>query len=354
MKKSVLSLVLASTLALSLFTGCSSTEEVEVEVKSEQTTTENANQSTTVETTTDVNVDTDTDVVTRIAGLKGATTIGLVDMMDEHSDNEEYVFEMYTASDEVVSLIAKGEIDIALIPANLGATLYQKLDGGVQVIDLNTLNVLDVITGDTSIETVEDLKGKTIYMTGKGTTPEYALTYVLDKNGITMQDLTIEFKTEATEVVAVLADNPNAIAVLPHPFATVAVSGNEAVQSVFDLGTAWTDVATDGSEIVTGVTIARTEFIEENPELIMEFLEEHEASVNAVNENPAEASLLVEQYGIVAAAVAEKAIPNCDIVCITGEEMQTKLSGYLEALYELSPDTIGGQLPDEAFYYMGQ
>lgn len=288
------------------------------------------------------------DTPLRVAALKGATSMGLVGMMQDHADA--YTFTMYTSADEVVPLLAKGEVDIALVPANLAAILYQKTQGGVRAIDVNTLGVLELVTGNESIPMIEDIAGKKLYMTGKGTTPEYALQHVLALNGMTPDQIEIEFKTEPTEVVAALVQNPDAIGLLPQPFATVATAQNEALKITMHLGEEWANAATDGSELVTGVTIARTEIDETR---LAQFLKDHAASVAFVNENPEKAAMLIEQAGIVKAPIAQKAIPTSNLVCLTGEEMHRALSGYLQTLHSMSPDSVGGKLPDETFYYMG-
>lgn len=284
----------------------------------------------------------------KIAGLKGPTSMGLAQVMQENTENE---YTMYTGADEIVPLVVKGEVDIALVPANLAATLYQKTEGKIKVIDVNTLSVLEVVTASENIKEIGDLAGKTVYMTGKGTTPEYALRTVLEMRGLAMEKLTVEFKTEASEVVSALTQNPEAIGILPQPFASVALTQNETLKAVMHLGEQWDNAAQDGSQLVTGVTIARADL---DAEAIQAFITAHAKSVQYVNENPAEAAVWIEEMGIVKAAIAEKAIPSCNLVCLTGGQMQTALSGYLQALYDIAPDAVGGALPDEAFYDLGE
>lgn len=294
-------------------------------------------------------------VTIHIAGLKGPTSMGMVKMIEDKKDVQTgvlYDFTMYTAADEIVSKIAKGEIDIAAIPANLASILYQKTEKGITVIDINTLGVLYVVENGTSIQSFSDLKGKTIYMTGKGTTPEYALNYLLGKNGLTRDDVAVEFKTEATEVASILQNTENAVGLLPQPFVTVACNQNEALRIALNLTEEWDKVqGEEKSSLVTGVTVVRNQFLEEHPEAVKTFLEEHKFSADFVNKNIEEAAALIESYDIVKAVIAEKAIPYCNITCITGKEMKEKLSGYLNSLLEQNPEAVGGQLPDEAFYY---
>lgn len=294
-------------------------------------------------------------LTTRVAALKGPTAMGLVCLMDENEgEDAHYSFDLYTSGDEIVPLIAKGEVDIALIPTNLAATLYQKTEGGVQVLDVNAGNVLYVVSHDESLTDLSGLKGKTVYMTGKGTSPDWTLQYLLNKAGMSESDLTIEFKSEATEVVFALAQDASAVGVLPQPFATVAMLQDQELSVNFPLENAWKEYSPDGSGIATGVTIVRKAFAEEHPAAVAQFVLDHQASVKTAEENPADAAALIEEYGIVKATVAQQVIEHFNpMVATTGEEMQTWVSGYLEMLYEIAPDAVGGKLPDEGFYYLG-
>ncbi len=287
----------------------------------------------------------------RVASLKGPTTMGLVALMDKAERGEtfdSYTFDMQTDASVVAAAVISGDADIALIPANLAAVLYKRTEGGIAVIDINTLGVLYCVTGDESITSVKDLAGKTVVLTGQGTTPEYSLRYLLEKNGVT--DCELEFKSEATEVAAVLAADPTKIAVLPQPFATVAQVQNAELHEAFSLSDEW-DAVSDGSRMVTGVTIVRKAFLEENPEAVARFLSEHAASAAADN---AEKAALIVKYGIIEKEpVANKALPKCSIVCISGEEMKAALSGYLGVLYAADPTAVGGAVPADDFYYAG-
>lgn len=248
--------------------------------------------------------------------------------------------------------MATGDLDMALIPANLAAVLYNNTQGKIQMTAINTLGVLYVVEAGDSIQSIEDLKGKTVLSTGKGTTPEYGLNFVLSKNGIDpAKDLTIEFKSEATEAAAALADGSATIAVLPQPFVTTAMMNNDKLRLALSLTDEWAKVEPE-SAMITGVAVVNAEFAQQNPEAVQNFLSEYQASTEYVNANPQEASVWIEEADIAPAAVAEKAIPQCNIVCITGTEMKEKAEGYLNALYEQNPKAVGGQLPDEAFYFV--
>lgn len=290
-----------------------------------------------------------------VGSLKGPTSMGLVHFMheEETDDDPEFTFSMVTAADELTASFTGGDVDFALIPANMASVLYNKTNGNVQVIDINTLGVLYLVTADSSITSVADLKGKTIYSTGKGQTPEYVLNYLLNANGLTSDDVTVEYKSEATEVVSVLSQDESAIGVLPQPFATVACQQNESLQMVSDLTKEWNK--TGNGTLVTGVTVVKKDFAEANPEIIDEFLDEHEDSAEFANEHVEKAAELVASYGIIEkAAVAAKAIPKCNITYMDEEEMQAALSGYLQVLYDQNPESVGGALPGDDFYYMDE
>ncbi|MBR3363924.1 MAG: PhnD/SsuA/transferrin family substrate-binding protein [Solobacterium sp.] len=291
-------------------------------------------------------------VTVRVGSLKGPTSLGLLNMMDRAERNETegtYEFNIVTAADEMAANVVQGNVDIALVPANLASVLYKKTEGKVTVIDINTLGVLYCVSADDSITGVKDLAGKTVVTTGQGTTPEFSLRYLLKEYGV--EDCNIEFKSEATEVVIALQQDPSLIAVLPQPFATAAQIKNETLKANFALGDAW-DELNNGSRMVTGVTIVRNDFLAEHPGAVNKFLHDHFGSVDASKDVDATAELAVK-YGIVEAApVAKKALPNCALVCLTGEEMTTALSGYLQVLFDADPASVGGALPEDGFYYV--
>lgn len=296
-------------------------------------------------------------VTVKVGSMKGPTSMGLMFLMEDAEKGEStqnYEFQMATAADELLPLMIKGELDIALVPANVASVLYNKTEGGISVIDINTLGVLYMVSGDDSIASVADLKGKTIYLTGKGTTPDYVLQYLLKGNGFVDGDCTIEYKSEATEVAAVLAENPDAVGLLPQPFVTAACAQNDALKVVLDTNAEWNALqGGDGSSLVTGVTVVRNAFLEENKEVVDAFLADHASSADAINADATTGAALVVEAGIIAKEpLAQKAIPNCNITCITGEEMKQALEGYLNVLFEQAPESVGGALPGDEFYYV--
>ena len=290
-----------------------------------------------------------------IAALKGPTAMGLVKLMKDSESGEttgnEYTFTLSGSADEVTPALIKGELDMACVPANLAAVLYGKTEGAVEVLAVNTLGVLYIVENGESVQSIADLKGQTVVAAGKGSTPEYALRYLLSENGIDPDnDVTIDWKSEHSECVAALASGQATIALLPQPFVTVAQSKIEGLRMALDLTKEW-DALDNGSSLITGVIVARREVVEENPAAVNEFLKEYAASVDYVNANTADAAVLIGEYGIVDAAVAEKALPYCNIVCLTGEDLLEALPGYLEVLYNADPAAVGGEMPDNSFYF---
>ena len=247
----------------------------------------------------------------------------------------------------------QGEVDIAAVPANLAATLYQKTQGGVTVLAVNVLGVLYIgeLGGDT-VQSVADLKGKTLLATGKGATPEYFLRYLLTQNGLDPdKDVAIQWKSEPSEVVALLNAKGEGLAMLPQPYVTAAANQlGENFRIALSVSEEWEKLESD-SRCTTAVVMARTVFVQEHPEQVQAFLEALSQSVQWVNEQPQEAAELCEQLGIIKAGVARKAIPDCNLVCITGNEMKQALSGCLEVIYDQNPKAVGGKLPGDDFYY---
>lgn len=291
----------------------------------------------------------------RIAGLQGPTTMGMVKLMKDQESMESPLYEvtMYGAADEIVPLLTKGELDAAAIPANLAATLYQKTEGKIQVAAVNTLGVLYVVTTGDEVASVADLAGKTIYSTGKGTTPEYVLNYILSENGIDpAKDVTIEYKSEATEVLAMLQSaGEGAVAVLPQPYVTAAQAQVEGLTVALDLTEEWNKIDPD-SQLITGVLAVRSDYAQQHQLELEVFLADYRSSIEWVTENTADAAQLVAEYGIVAKApLAEKALPACNITYMAGEDMKQALSGYLDVLYQQDAASVGGALPGDDFYY---
>ena len=300
-------------------------------------------------TGTDTDKGADSSVTVRVGSLKGPTTIGIANMMSDAAEG--YEFTMATQPDEIASKIGAGDLDIALIPANLAANLYNKTNGAIKVIDINTLGVLYCVTADESIAKIEDLAGKTVITTGQGATPEFAINYLL--SAYEVEGVTLDFRADGQEVTAALSQDPSQIAILPQPAALAACSQIEGVKTAFSLNKAWEDLD-NGSMFITGVTVVRTAFLEEHKDLVDKFIADHTASVDKTKSDVETTANRVVDLGIIAKApLAQKAIPLCNIVCIKGADIKEALTGYLMTLLDANPNSIGGSLPGDDFFYVG-
>ncbi len=293
---------------------------------------------------------------TRIGSLKGPTSIGLAwfRSQEEALEFPGYTFTLETDASALLAAMVKGDLDIALIPANAASIWYNKLEGDVVCLDVNTLGVLYVLSTDSSIASIEDLAGKTIYLPGQGTSPDYVLQYLLSQHDMSLDDVTVEYQSEAAEVIASLTAHPEAVGLLPQPSVTAALSKLEGFQVVLDLTEEWGKVC--DTDLITGVTVMRREFLENvaSPDEANAFLKRHAESAAHAGEDVAAVAALTEQYGIMDnAKVAEKAIPSCNVTCVTGQEMKDMVSAYLQVLCDLDPASVGGQLPADDFYYIG-
>lgn len=293
-------------------------------------------------------------VTIRVGGLTGPTGMGMVKLMsdsDAQLTENSYEFSLQSEASAFVPALAKGEIDIAAIPANLASVIYNNTDGGIKLLAINTLGVLYIVERGDTVSSLADLAGKTLYATGEGAAPEYALRYLLDKSGISGDAMpNIQWCSDTTEALSYVSADENAIAMLPQPFVTAAQSKVEGLRVALDLNAAWEDV--NGESMVTGVLVVRTEFAEKYPQQLAKFMEEYESSVSFVLDNNEDAAELIAQYGIVAAApIALKALPACNICFLAGADMKPAMEKYLSALESFNPAAVGGALPADDFYY---
>ena len=289
-----------------------------------------------------------------VVALKGPTAIGMVGLMDAQDQGaaaNDYSFTLAAAPDDIVGLVTTGAVDIAAVPANLASVLYQKTEGAVNMLAVNTLGVLYIVERGDTVQSIADLAGKTVYATGQGSTPEYALHYILEKNGL--DDVTVEYRTEHAELATLLASGEIDLALLPQPFVTTVLQKDDSLRVALDLTEEWNAASEGESDLVMGGLIVRKEFAQAHPEAVEAFLREYADSVAFVNDEVAAAAALCERYDIIPAAVAEQAIPDCNIVCLTGDDMRASVEKFFEVLYNADPASVGGALPDEAFYYVG-
>ena len=294
----------------------------------------------------------------RLAVLSGPTGIGAAKLLADSDAGitvNAYDYTIAADNNELVAGLNNGDIDIATVASNVAVNLYNKTGGDVRIIALGTQGVLHILEGNggTSINSIADLAGKTIYSAGQGANPEYILRYLLTENGLDPdKDVNIVF-ADASEISAKLLSGEIECAMLPVPAATAAIiKGEGKVRAAIDVTEAW-DALGNGSQLIMTAVVARTEFIEEHPETVNAFLEEYAASIDYVNNNVDEAAELIAGFGIApSAGIAKKAIPQCHLVYIAGDDMASAISDYLMVLYSVNPASIGGGVPDDAIYYV--
>ena len=293
--------------------------------------------------------------------LAGPTGVGAAKLLDDNAAAKtanNYKAAVFNAPDEVTAKIISGELDVAAVPTNLAAVLYKKTEGKVKLAALNTLGVLYVLTAEgTTVSSVADLKGKTVYSSGQGAVPEYVLNYILDSNGV-RNDVEVVYEAEHDAVIADLASGKAQIAVLPEPKVTAALTQVAGASVALDLTKEWDKAAAlagnGGSVLSMGCVVVRKDFAEQHKDALDAFLGEYKASIEYMSDaaNLDSAAALCETYGIIPkAAVAKKALPNCGLTFISGAEMKTQIAGFYQILFDYNPASVGGALPDEDFYY---
>lgn len=333
MKKKLLSLVITACTLISIVAGCSTGNNTDKENKTEQFKQY---------LSTDIN----------IGCMKGPTGIGMIKLLSD-SDNKKtvhtYNYTIAGTADEISTKLIKGDLDIAAVPCNLASVLYNKTEGEIVTVAINTLGVLYIVEAGDTVKSVGDLKGKTIYSTGQGTTPEYTLRFLLSSAGLDPDnDVDIQYKSEAPEVLATLTKNPDAVAMLPQPYTTVALNSNESFRIALDVTEEWEKI--NEGTVVTGVLVARRSFIEKNKNAFSAFLDEYKSSTVFANEHIEETASLLESFDIFKAAIAKKAIPYCNVTYITGDEMKQKALSYLKVIFDENPAAVGGKLEEGMFY----
>lgn len=294
-------------------------------------------------------------VTIRIGGQQGPTSMGMVKMLKDSengltTNKYEYVLDN---ADALNTALMKGELDVVGISANAISILNAKSQGQVLFCAVNALGCNYFLENGNTITDFESLKGKTIYSVGKGLTPEYCMAHIFELYGMDLyKDVEIIWKSDANEIVSILASTPGAIGMLPQPVATVVQMQAPDVRVAVDLVEAWEAKDTESKFILAGLAV-RKDFAEQNPEALKAFLEDYAASTQYVNENPAEGAALIEEYGLFKAPIAQKAIPSTNLVCITGQEMADVTTAYLQILFDQSPESVGGAMPvAEDFYWI--
>ncbi|HCW80957.1 MAG TPA: hypothetical protein DG942_07655 [Ruminococcaceae bacterium] len=290
-----------------------------------------------------------------VLGLKGPTGLSMVKLMDDSGLGKaegNCKFSIVASPDEVVSKLVNGEADIAAVPTNLAATFYNKTKGQLKLAAVTTLGVLSIVTNGEDVKSVHDLKGKTIIASGKGAVPEYVLDYILKQNGLQAgRDVKVEYKVQHEEAAAAVISGKAKVAMLPEPFVTEATVKNKNIKVALNLTKEWDSASKKASVLTMGCLAVRKSFAENHKAELDDFLNEYKSSVDFVNSNVPAAAKLSAKYGIMDAAVAQKAIPDCSIVYIGGNDMKTKVPYFLKVMYKANPKSVGGKLPGDDFYY---
>lgn len=289
-----------------------------------------------------------------LAVLKGPSGVGAAKLLADSDAGEtanDYAYSILADNTEIVAGLSSGSLDIAAVASNVAANLYNKTNGGIQIAAVSGLGVLYILENGNTVQSMADLKGQTLYATGQGANPEYVLNYLLTENGVDPAEVDIQWKT-ADEISALMVSGEARLCMMPVPAATAIQMSNPDVREALDLSAEW-DGLNNGSHLTMTCIAVRTAFAQEHPEAVENFLADYAASVEYVKGDPAAASELVAQYGITPKAkIAELAIPKCSLVCITGKvDMADAIQGYFEVLSAANPDSLGGSIPDDGFYF---
>ena len=298
------------------------------------------------------------ETATNVYVLSGPTGIGALNLWeaaDAGQSEQAYNFTLTGANDEMVAALSNGSADIAAVATNMASVLYNKTDGGITVLAVNTAGVLYVLSNGEELSSAAELVGHRIYLPGQGANPEYILRYVLEQNGLNPEeDVELCFVGEGSELLSVWAEDPQALIMAPQPVATSLLMQNESARQLLDMTAEWEAVTEDGAGLMMGCVVVRNDYLQQHPDKVRIFMEEYEASIRAAQEDVEHTAALCEGYGIIPkAALAQKAIPLCGLCYVTGAEMQEGLSGYLSIMYAANPASVGGALPGEDFYYGG-
>ncbi|HSW36670.1 MAG TPA: ABC transporter substrate-binding protein [Candidatus Limnocylindrales bacterium] len=289
-----------------------------------------------------------TDRIINIGVLHGPTGMGIVQLMNDQN----YNIEVVGSPDDLIGKIVTGAIDIAAVPSNLAAALYQRTERQIQLLAINTLGVIYILEDGENVTSIADLEGRTLYVSGKGTTPDFVIQYLLKEYGLEPgRDVIIDYFTQHADLAAIMVAGRHDLALLPQPFVTTVLMGNTNLRVALDLTEEWRNVL--GTDLPMGVIIGQKEFILENEAALLTFLEKYEQSINFVNTNIPEAAALIAEHGILPnAQIAERAIPYSNIVFISATAGKPLLDDFYNVLYNFNPQFIGGEIPDDEFYFL--
>ena len=292
----------------------------------------------------------------KIAALKGPTGMGMVQLMENDELGEsaiDYDISLLESPDDIVGKVISKEIDIAAVPTNLALTLYNKTQGEVQLLAVNTLGVVYVLENGQEVNSIADLKGKTMAASGKGATPDFVMQYILKQNGMEQdKDVMVDFTLQHADLAAAMASGDVKLGMLPQPHVTTAMMKNPDLRIALDITAEYKAASGTDLDFPMGCIIVQKGFANEHKELVQQFMDEYKASVDFVNNESEKAATLMEKHKILPnAAVALKAIPYSNIVYIEGVDAKDSLASYYQILFDFEPKSIGGKLADDGFYY---
>ena len=290
---------------------------------------------------------------TKVYALSGTTALGMAQMINGGA----YDISLNDDPQAIANAVISGECAIAALPTNLAAKLYKKSEGKIQLLALNTLGVLYVVDTTGKVNTIEDLRGKTVYIPNEGANPEYVTKIILESSGLKVgTDVFLATTQPATPAAlrdAVINGQVD-IAVLPEPMVSIVTSSNLNAKVKIDLTSQWEKLFNDRTTLVQGCLVINKAFADANPVEVKKFLEDYKASVDYINTGSDDAIGMIVNAGIIGKApVAKKSLPNCNICCISGNDMKAAISVFYEKLFSLDPTSIGGAIPDDGFYYIG-
>lgn len=286
---------------------------------------------------------------TKIAALKGPTSLGAIMILDKY--NDDYEFNCYAQTDALLSNLANGSIDIALLPANLAATLYNKANN-IKVIDVNTLIVLQFISNNKEINKLEDLKGKTLYSIGKNTLVETILEIILQKKNINIKDINIQYKSEAAEVISTILKEKDAVGLINEPQASIAQEKYPNLIINMNVDTIWKEIFGTDKNAITGVAVATKSFIDNNKNKVDTFLQRHKESIDFVNNNTEKAAQIWREKIDDNLIINKNSIKNSNIFYIDGQDMKSQLKNFYKLFAQYNYSLISNKIPDDEFYYI--
>jgi NitT/TauT family transport system substrate-binding protein len=362
----LLSVLLAAAL---VFSGCAGTSD-QTQPASQSATDESADESS-PETTSAVESEITTEPaettaeekpeLIRVAALKGPTGMGMAGLADRSANDElnyEYEFSFAGSPDDITAKLISGQLDIAALPTNLAAVLYQKMNQEIQLLAINTLGVLYILEAGDTVNSISDLAGKELLATGQGSVPEYVLDYLVSHPQNRPDKFKVTYKAEHAELATLAASGQADLVMLPEPFVTTVLSKRPDMRIALDLTREWQTIQTEqGTEgdLAMGCLVVSRNFADKYPAALESFLEDYKESTEFTNSDPQAAGVLIAELGILGdAGLAAKAIPNCYITMIAGDEMQPVLEPLLKTLLAANPQSVGGKLPDAGFYYGAQ